>query len=111
MVRAAPFALLRNSPATELGAGEPCEFLDDWEGRSGTVRAFEELAQDGPRPRQVNRPVPGLWGAGDAAFALAAGLALTSLAGPATPWNGAGHRVIALIAYDHLTPATRAPVD
>lgn len=30
---------------------------------------------------------------------------------PATSWNAAGHRIIASIAYDNLTPAARARVD
>ena len=30
---------------------------------------------------------------------------------PAWAWNAAGHRIVAAIAYDQLTPATRARVD
>ena len=36
---------------------------------------------------------------------------LLCLAAPAGAWNAAGHRVIAAITYDHLTPAARARVD
>jgi len=40
------------------------------------------------------------------------GLALLGLAAPhALAWNGTGHRVVAEIAYDHLTPQTKAGVD
>ncbi len=41
-------------------------------------------------------------------------LALISLfvvCGPAPAWNATGHRVVAAIAYDSLTPSTRARVD
>ncbi len=38
-------------------------------------------------------------------------LALLLLQFPTQAWNGTGHRVIAAIAYDTLTPATRARVD
>ena len=41
-----------------------------------------------------------------------AGLALLGLAAPrASAWNGTGHMVVADIAYDNLTPKTRAAVD
>ena len=41
-----------------------------------------------------------------------AGLALLSFASPrAHAWNGTGHMVVADIAYDNLTPQTRAAVD
>ena len=40
-----------------------------------------------------------------------AGLALLLLAVPAFAWNYEGHRIIAAIAYDRLTPAVRARVD
>jgi hypothetical protein len=36
---------------------------------------------------------------------------LFSLAPPAAAWNSTGHRLIAAIAYDRLTPKTRARVD
>jgi len=36
---------------------------------------------------------------------------LFSAASPATAWNATGHRLIAAIAYDRLTPKTRARVD
>jgi len=42
---------------------------------------------------------------------MAATLAMICLALPALPWNATGHRVIASIAYDNLTPAARARVD
>ena len=38
-------------------------------------------------------------------------LAMFCTARPAAPWNAAGHRLIASIAYDNLTPAARARVD
>jgi hypothetical protein len=38
-------------------------------------------------------------------------LAVLYLAGPAVAWNGTGHRVVAAIAYDRLTPQARAQVD
>lgn len=44
------------------------------------------------------------------AMAAAAAVFLAG-ASPAWPWNGAGHRIIASIAYDHLTPAARARAD
>ncbi len=41
-----------------------------------------------------------------------AGLALLGFAAPrASAWNGTGHMVVADIAYDHLTPKTKAAVD
>ena len=41
-----------------------------------------------------------------------AGLALLGLAAPsASAWNSTGHMVVADIAYDHLTPKTKASVD
>jgi hypothetical protein len=41
-----------------------------------------------------------------------AGLALLGLAAPrAFAWNGTGHMIVADIAYDHLTPKTKAAVD
>ena len=41
-----------------------------------------------------------------------AGLALLGFAAPyAFAWNGTGHMVVAEIAYDHLTPQTKAGVD
>lgn len=40
---------------------------------------------------------------------LCAGLALTP--SPVRAWNSTGHMTVADIAYDHLTPATRARVD
>ena len=41
-----------------------------------------------------------------------AGLVLLGLAAPrASAWNGTGHMVVADIAYDHLTPKTKASVD
>jgi hypothetical protein len=43
------------------------------------------------------------------AGALALGLA--AMASPAAAWGDLGHRVIALIAYRHLTPAARAKVN
>ena len=40
------------------------------------------------------------------------GLALLGLAAPRTfAWNGTGHMVVADIAYDNLTPQTKAAVD
>src|ERR1700722_14696889 len=36
---------------------------------------------------------------------------LLSLAPPAQAWNSTGHRLIAAIAYDRLTPKARARVD
>src|SRR5206468_12659245 len=42
---------------------------------------------------------------------LAAGFAMICFAIPAVPWNATGHRIIASIAYDNLTPAARARVD
>lgn len=38
-------------------------------------------------------------------------LAVLLLSLPASAWNGTGHRVIAAIAYDHLTPTAKARVD
>jgi hypothetical protein len=37
--------------------------------------------------------------------------AVLAAAGPAAAWGDLGHEVTALIAYDHLTPATKAKVD
>jgi hypothetical protein len=42
---------------------------------------------------------------------IAAWVAILYLASPAAAWDGAGHRIIAAIAYEHLTPSTRARVD
>jgi hypothetical protein len=42
---------------------------------------------------------------------LAAWTAILSLAFPALAWNATGHRIIAAIAYERLTPKTRASVD
>ena len=45
-------------------------------------------------------------------FPALAGLVLLGLAAPrASAWNGTGHMVVADIAYDHLTPKTKASVD
>ncbi len=38
-------------------------------------------------------------------------LALIVCAQPAQSWNGTGHRIVAALAYDALTPSTRARVD
>ena len=38
-------------------------------------------------------------------------LALFALCRPTPAWNGTGHRIVAAIAYDALTPSTRARVD
>lgn len=38
-------------------------------------------------------------------------LSFSVLVSPAFGWNAAGHRIIALIAYEQLTPQTRARVD
>ena len=38
-------------------------------------------------------------------------LVLLSFLPPAFPWNATGHRVVASIAYDHLTPAAKRRVD
>lgn len=51
------------------------------------------------RPRELHRL---------GAFLLAAGV-LVPL--PALAWGDEGHRIIALVAYRHLTPATRGQVD
>ncbi len=42
---------------------------------------------------------------------LLAALVLLALCRPAPAWNGTGHRIVAAIAYDSLTPSTRARVD
>ena len=42
---------------------------------------------------------------------LAAWIATLYFAGPALAWNATGHRVVAAIAYDRLTPHARAEVD
>lgn len=42
---------------------------------------------------------------------LAAWTAVLTLVVPAQAWNATGHRVVAAIAYDRLTPAARAQVD
>jgi hypothetical protein len=42
---------------------------------------------------------------------LAAFTSLLTLIVPAQAWNATGHRVVAAIAYDHLTPAARERVD
>jgi hypothetical protein len=42
---------------------------------------------------------------------IAAWVAILYLASPAEAWDGAGHRIIAAIAYDKLTAGTRARVD
>jgi hypothetical protein len=42
---------------------------------------------------------------------LAACAAILYLTAPAAAWNATGHRIIAAIAYERLTPATRARVD
>jgi hypothetical protein len=42
---------------------------------------------------------------------VAAWTALLYFAWPAPAWNSTGHRIIAAIAYDRLTPQTRARVD
>ncbi|MEO5922612.1 MAG: S1/P1 nuclease [Bryobacteraceae bacterium] len=42
---------------------------------------------------------------------LVALLAILVVAQPAPAWNGTGHRIVAAIAYDALTPSTRARVD
>src|SRR5271154_3845844 len=42
---------------------------------------------------------------------LTAWTAVLYLASPAAAWNATGHRIIAAIAYDRLTPETRARVD
>lgn len=42
---------------------------------------------------------------------LAAWTATFYLASPAAAWNSTGHRIIAAIAYERLTPKTRARVD
>ncbi len=45
-------------------------------------------------------------------FPAVAGLALLGFAAPhALAWNGTGHMVAADIAYDHLTPKTKAGID
>jgi hypothetical protein len=43
--------------------------------------------------------------------AILAVLAVLTAAVPAPSWNAAGHRIIASLAYDHLTPTARARVD
>jgi hypothetical protein len=42
---------------------------------------------------------------------VASGIAVLFLAVPASAWNATGHRAIAAIAYERLTPAVRARVD
>ena len=42
---------------------------------------------------------------------LAAWTATLYVASPALAWNATGHRIIAAIAYERLTPRTRARVD
>jgi hypothetical protein len=42
---------------------------------------------------------------------FAAWIAILYLASPAAAWDGTGHRIIAAIAYERLTPNTRARVD
>lgn len=42
---------------------------------------------------------------------LAAWIAILYLASPLSAWNATGHRIIAAIAYERLTPSTRACVD
>src|SRR5437762_738607 len=42
---------------------------------------------------------------------LAAWTATCFLATPAFSWNSTGHRIVAAIAYDRLTPTARARVD
>ncbi len=41
----------------------------------------------------------------------AAWIAILYLASPASAWNATGHRIVAAIAYERLTPAARARVD
>jgi hypothetical protein len=42
---------------------------------------------------------------------LLAWISVLLLTTPASAWDGTGHRIIAAIAYDRLTPATKARVD
>lgn len=42
---------------------------------------------------------------------IAAWIAILYLASPAAAWDGTGHRIVAAIAYERLTPNTRARVD
>jgi len=42
--------------------------------------------------------------------ALAVAVLLASIARPAHAWNGFGHMAVAYVAYEHLTPSTRARV-
>jgi hypothetical protein len=55
--------------------------------------------------REARRRTTG-WLRGAAALLLASGLAL-----PAPAWNAVGHRIVAAIAYERLTPSARARVD
>src|SRR5271156_1332522 len=45
------------------------------------------------------------------AFLSAFTATLLTIAPPASAWNATGHRLVAAIAYDRLTPKTRARVD
>lgn len=45
------------------------------------------------------------------AFALLAATLLSGLTAPTQAWNSTGHMTVAAIAYDNLTPKTRAAVD